>query len=245
MTQRVVTPLSAQRDIPFFYGVDPRNAMLVHNLAFTGQVASSDFIGVTDSGLSASHREVSEMRLDELENCDFASIISPRMVEFLTKPALYQSGQTVVNGFGERVDISPGSKRRAIDGRAVELAFEKGRREHAPSAPSRLSCIYVVPATPEGRAAIQKMLGTNVRIVDVHIAAARSIAVTDAGWYDDYCNFANEKYIRNYWCGERHPSESTIEVLVDGVLRISSQAQQAEMKVLAIEMAARQSSRSF
>lgn len=76
------------------------------------------------------------------------------------------------------------SEARVLRAADRELALEAGRREHAPSAPSRLCCLWLAEDTVKGRAWVQEMVGPRSFIMQVRVTTEFVSCRCDARWLD-------------------------------------------------------------
>lgn len=206
----------------FLHGVDLDNATLVHNLSIDDRLWTANCMGIADPGIAKTYRPIGEISIEELRFFGpYGNVLSPRSAKYLIPAAILDSGQTIVNGYGEPQEVSA---RRIIDTRDIELAFEKGRRHYAPQAPSRLSCIWLAESSSTGHSVIRSML-PDAYVANVRVQFCMAFTVADAGWFDEYFNFAKLEYIENYWTGKAHPTYSCPEILVDGVVQFVEPAQ--------------------
>jgi hypothetical protein len=101
-----------------------------------------------------------------------------------------------------------------------ELAFETGRRVHAPDAPSRLSCIYLAPNTIDGRRYATQMATMTGFVLAVRVPLAIWWARVDARWLGDSLDLPDEDRVGGYWSGRAMlEGAEAWEWLVDGVIR--------------------------
>ncbi|NLJ80067.1 MAG: DUF2441 domain-containing protein [Firmicutes bacterium] len=107
----------------------------------------------------------------------------------------------------------------------IELQFEKVRRQIAPNAPSRLSCLFVVDNSKEGVENIKEMLGPNVFLLKVRIPAAIRVAKADRRWFDAYCSNADLKNVENYWFSRAFSPGNRWEYLIDGMIEAVDDSQ--------------------
>ena len=143
----------------YLHAIDLKNPIVCHNIRFTQRLTSVDFAGQVDPGLSATHRCVGDISVAELrEGFLEGNVISARMGSWVLPGVLLEAGLTLVDGFDVPIDVAESTRQRVIDTMKIELAFEEGRRLHAPNAPSRLSCIFLVENSAAGRAYIANML---------------------------------------------------------------------------------------
>ena len=214
----------------FLHGVDLKNGVLVHNIGVAGRLLTVDFLGVVDPNLARTHRTIGSIPIPELASTGpYENAVSPRSAGYLIPAAILDSGQKIVNGFGEPRQLTPGQEQRLIETRNIELKFEEGRRLIAPTAPSRLSCIWLAENSDAGRAVILSML-PNAYITAVRVEHCAAAAIADANWFDDYLNFPKPDFIENYWKGKIHPKISMPEILVDGQVTFTDPQQLAYIK---------------
>ena len=101
----------------------------------------------------------------------------------------------------------------------AEIDFERRRREIAPNAASRLSCLYMADDDEFGRNHLQRMLGYNIHILRVRVPLAIRVSKCDTKWFDEYCDSQDIKCIDNYWKDiSMNPKYPTWEYLVDGMI---------------------------
>lgn len=212
----------------FLHGVNLKNPVLVHNLGISCRLWSADFVGVVDPGLRGSHRPIRDIPIAELASARVEQVVAPRF-EIFVKAAIFDAGLTLVNGYGAPVHLSENTRSRIELLRDVELAFEAGRRQWAPQAPSRLSCIWLAERGDAGRSVINDMF-RDYFIADVRVPFCLSALAADAGWFDDYMNVQKPHYIENYWTGKCHPTRSFPEILIDGIVEFVDPAQLAYVK---------------
>jgi hypothetical protein len=213
----------------FLHGVDLSNRVLVHNISISGRLLTTDVMGVGDPGLAATHRIIDEISVGELASTGLAgNVLAPRAVKYFVPAAILESGQRLMNGYGELVEFSEGRVRRILETRDIELVFEEGRRRFAPSAPSRLACIWLAEDSYEGRGAIRSMVH-GAFIADVKVPFCARVAVADASWFNDYLNGAGPNVVEKYWTGEAH-REPCPEILVEGVVEFTNAEQLEHIK---------------
>ncbi|WP_418132530.1 hypothetical protein ABL849_17480 [Variovorax sp. 375MFSha3.1] len=208
----------------FFHGVDLNNDILVNNLRVSrGRLVTADLMGMTDPGIAATHRPIPEIPIEEIaEGMLTGNLLAPRSATYTIPASILKTGQEIVDGRGRPWPITDGRKARIVDTAAIEVAFEAGRRRFAPSAPSRMSCIWLAEGNEAGRNVIASMM-RGARICSVRVSLCLGIKVADAGWYDDYTSVPTESYIEKYWTGIEHPRHSLPEYLVEGVIEFTDE----------------------
>lgn len=179
----------------FLHGIDLSNWYPCWNLYFCGRLWSSDATARVDEGIGAVHQSLGEASLADIEKGKVIGVPTPRYIYALSIP--------------ER--------------RAVELAFEKIRRDISPQAPDRLSSLYLAEDSPIGETHIRKMLapyGSSLVVIRMRVIEQKAIFRADTAWYDLYVERRDVQVIRNYWRGEpATPDGNTWEYLLDGGLQ--------------------------
>jgi hypothetical protein len=224
------TPMTSTRGYRFFpplpgrflHGVDLDDPYPCWNLALAGRVWSPDFLASMDPALAASHRPIRDASLEELRaNGLPVGIPTPRAAWQVGAAATVRSGGRVGMGQTNTQWYSPEDAARLRELGDVELAFEAGRREICPEAPSRLSSLYLAEDSDAGRAHIRTMLGRNVHIMRVIVPSVARACRVDTGWFESYCREPNPKLIESYWRGVPiDPCVSTWEILIDGAIQV-------------------------
>jgi hypothetical protein len=98
-----------------------------------------------------------------------------------------------------------------------ELALEAGRREHASSAPSRLSCLWLAEDTVRGRAWVQQMLGRQAFIMSVRVTMRLAWTRCDASWLDRvHADPGDTAAVAGYWGGSPLGDDPLWEYLLEG-----------------------------
>ncbi|WP_343735233.1 hypothetical protein [Acidovorax sp.] len=191
---------------------------MLHNLVISrGLLYSVEVLGRLDEGLAKTYRPVSEIPLDELRrDCLTGNVLAPRVAAIGMKAVMLARGMIPEGFFGLPVMHST---RRILETWDAELAFEEGRRVYAPSAPSRLSCIWLAEDSPAGRSSIAGAV-RNAHVCAVDVIYSLAIWGADAGWWTDYMNGPQSVYVERYWSGVRHPRAPEPEILLDGIIKI-------------------------
>lgn len=209
----------------FLHGVNLNDWIVVNNLRVSdGRLVSTEVLGLSDPGLAETYRPIGTVPISELASGWVeGNVASPRLGRFLFPAGIMNLGGEMVDAHGAPWPSSPGGKRRVIETAEAEIAFEVGRRRLSPAAPSRLTCIWLAEGSDAGRAVIQSMLRDTL-ICKVRVVSCHQFKVADAGWFDDYLNFPDLKYVDNYWLGVIHPRHSLPELLVEGVVQLTEQS---------------------
>jgi hypothetical protein len=185
----------------FLHGVNLDDWYPCWNLALSGMLTSPDFMASIEPGFSGRHHRIRDATLEELRTIGLPrGVPTPRAVSSL---------------FAGAVPTQDVSRHR------IELAFESGRREVAPEAPSRLSSLYLAEDSEAGRAHVRDMLGPDIHILRVVVQVAARTHLGDTRWYDLYCKDPDPTFIVKYWQSVPSGSDpATWEILIDGQIRV-------------------------
>lgn len=210
----------------FFHGVNLNDWVVVNNLRVSnGKLLSTEFGGLVDPGLAETYRPIGSVPIDELATGWVeGNVASPRLGRFLYPAGVLKFDGEVVDEQGVPWPNTAAARRRIIETANAEIVFEATRRELAPEAPSRLTCIWLAEGSDAGRAVIQSML-RDTFICKLHVPFCLQYTVADAGWFDDYLNHADSRYTENYWLRVKHPRHSLPEILVEGIVQLTEQSE--------------------
>lgn len=209
----------------FIHAVDPAgdySAYACLNLANTGQLFSSDAAGL-DPSLAPSHRPMRDMPVDQLRLQPPAGALSPVAV-LLSVSAYTTQGISLTFGDGRLVNSALAQYRADI-----EIELESIRREIAPSAPSRLSCLWVAIDSADGRKLISEMFGNEVHVLRVQVVGANRVHRADVSYYDSYVGGRREEDAVCYWKGYAASNSPRWEFLIDGVIEAQDQGEIARL----------------
>ncbi len=131
----------------------------------------------------------------------------------------------------EKVVLSD-SEKRILKISNLEIEFERLRRQYAPNAPSRLSCVYLVENNIDGRIVLQNMFFnfSNPMIIEVHILQSIALFKADSSWIDLYNQEQKEDYIKKYWSGETYSKFNKWEYLLEGTIQMTNSEQINEIE---------------
>ena len=207
----------------YSHGIDLSNWHVCHNISLKGTLCSVGVVNETGPGIIEARRSLPSFPSDDIRlSTIFNGVLSPMVARNFVPAAIFESGQELVNGYGELIDHTDARKLRLIEKSDLEVAFEKGRLKYNPLASSRLSSIFLAERSEQGRASIWKMLSTKVYIVEVRVLYERSLTKADGGWFTAYQNGNRDDFIKSYWLGERcpDPGDSAWEYVFEGVIEI-------------------------
>lgn len=209
----------------FIHALDLRNWQVCHNLSLDGSLWTPNLMGLVDEGLRATHRHINEISIEELRATGpYGNVLAPRVARYFIPAAIWDSGRMLVDGYGTEVQISAGKKANMISIRDAELAFEAGRRKHAPNSVSRLSCIWLAEKSVDGEAVLRHMFGCNQHIFIVPVTVTHELALSraDARWFEEYCHSPSESKVENYWKEIPHPEGPRWEWMLDGRVKLTN-----------------------
>jgi hypothetical protein len=205
----------------FIHGVDLEDWYPCWNLALSGRLYSPDFAASLNPNLADSHRAIRDVPIEELRAGLPVGTPTPRAVWQLGAAAIVRSGGKVGIGVNHTQWCSPERADQLRASGDVELAFEAGRRQFRPEAPSRLSCLYLAEDSDSGRAHVRAMLGPGIHLLRVAIPWVARVARVDTAWFDAYCRHPDPIFVQNYWQAvPKNPSSSTWEILLDGGIQV-------------------------
>ena len=116
----------------------------------------------------------------------------------------------------------------------LEIQFERARRIWKPTAPSRLSCLFLVENNDDGRATLGSMFSSSFnqpKTIEVDtLPGIREIMRFDSRWVDEYLANPSEQALRDYW--EQEPFNPMIpswEYLLEGSIICTNNFQRQEV----------------
>ena len=207
----------------YIHGVDLNNGYPCWNLSLSGKLHSPDFVSAIDPGVHECHQSIRDTDIESIEKGQFPpGAYTPRGVWFIQAAAQIRSGTYKDWCATSASHFSDSEVERISKMGAVELAFERRRREIAPKSVSRLSCLYLADDDECGRQHLRQMLGSDIHILRVHIPLSIRISPCDTAWFDAYWDKASSQYIDNYWSSvTRNQEKPTWEYLLDGMIEVN------------------------
>ena len=205
----------------YIHGVDLNNGYPCWNLSLSGTLHAPDFVAAIDPGVHECHRSIRETSIELIEQGHTPpGAYTPRGIWFIQAAAQIRTGAYKEWSAASASHFSNSDAGRIAKMGAVETAFERRRREIAPEAASRLSCLYLADDDKFGRAHLRRMLGANIHILRVNIPLAIRLTQCDTAWFDAFWNNGNLEHIDNYWNGVALGSGNpTWEYLLDGMIK--------------------------
>lgn len=210
----------------FIHAIDLGNWFPCHNLALSGRLMSPNALALLDKGIGEIHRSIDDTSLEDLAlGFHPPSAVTPRAAGEIVRAGILRQGMKIANGFNEVELMSDETKQDALRSSDVELAFERVRREVAPGAVSRLSCLYLAERSAQGEAMLRAMLGRNVYILRVRPTFTLRLTKVNVAWFDGFFHSNDIEDARRYWQGVGKPSSDNWEYLFDGVLEVEDPVQ--------------------
>lgn len=198
------------------HAFDPTDFMVCHNLAVRPLIMSPSCIASVDQGVHAMHTRVEDLSLDAVREGQFRSALTPRARVFMLGFMLSRR-MTITDGYGSQ--LGWGDEDRFIRIYEVELQIEEVRRRVAPTAPSRLGCIWVAEEGAASREMLGMMFGTARHIVSVGIVHSINSLRADASLYDRFAETGDLGAAELYWQGRE--LDGCWEILLDGAIHVT------------------------
>jgi hypothetical protein len=98
--------------------------------------------------------------------------------------------------------------------------MEEARRDLAPSAPTRIGCLYLAEDSPIGRNMVSRLKGHHAFLMRVRVKHYLRITRADSKWLDGELG---DEAIANYWKGEPQGSAPIWEYLLDGMIECTDE----------------------
>lgn len=216
----------------FIHAVDPKDWYVCHNLLVDGgRLRSPNAIALVDAGIRNAHTPVETCSLDQLAfGRTMGGVVSPRAAGEVIRAGILRGGAAIFDGRMEQELISESTKVDAVRCSDVELIFEGVRREVAPNAASRLSCLYLAERTDAGERMLHTIFGAGVYILNVKVELCLSLTRVDMAWFDSYFHTSDRGDARSYWLGHEMPGGAMWEYLLDGVLQVEDPSRLAYLQ---------------
>jgi hypothetical protein len=205
----------------YIHGVDLSNGYPCWNLSLSGKLHSPDFVATVDPGVHACHKSIRDTDIQLIEQGHTPpGAYTPRGIWFIQASQQIRLGEYAKWSATSPAHFSESESARIVKMGQAEIAFERRRREIAPEAVSRLSCLYMADDNDFGRKHLQRILGYNIHILRVKVPLAIRVSKCDTKWFDAYWDDQKTEYIDKYWKGEcMHQNHPTWEYLVDGMIQ--------------------------
>lgn len=152
--------------------------------------------------------------------------------------SIIRNGQEIINGFGEKVQLSESEKEDLIFKANLEIEFEKVRQKKFVSKPSRLSSIFVVEDSEDGRYCLRHIFISGIirgkydpHVLNVKILRCMAIHRGDVQWLDEYGRNPDEKAIEEYWLGNNFNVTPIVEYFLEGIIVPKYKSQIEELRI--------------
>jgi len=210
----------------FIHAIDLRNWHACHNLSLNGCLHTPNALALVDPGIGEQHQLIDNISIEELaQGFHPSTVVAPRAIGEVIRAGILRNSMQIANGFNEVEIISEETKRNALDCSDVELSFESARRKIAPTAPSRLSCLYLAERTEAGEQMLGEMLGASIFILHVELLMTLRIQKVDSAWFDDFFVSRNPENAIKYWQGQEMHQGGRWEYLFDGTVKVEDTMQ--------------------
>jgi hypothetical protein len=215
-------PESAEDDLhPYIHGIKGVRNIAYWNMSLSGTLTSADFMNLAPGFREVGTTLVREVPIEELRDNPRAATgaVLPRLLGVI-QAAMIRSGMTVGMGAPPYPfhPFPPDLCDRIVRIADMELLLERIRRETAPGAPSRLSCIWLADNTTEARTWISQMFGAQTLIVPIRVEAALATVRLDARWLPASPLDVDEDLAAGYWSGQARTDDPAWETLVEGIV---------------------------
>jgi hypothetical protein len=213
----------------YLHCIDFSNKLKVLNFTSTSTISS-----LLANQLFSNDDRPNPMTIDitRLKDCtvdEINGMSSPRM--------LFVFQRTVFNSWDHR-PLTEAEKKIVKKG-DLEIEFERGRREYNYGAPSRLSCLYLMEDDVDSRFDLRDMfidLFTRPLVVEVVILNNLELLKFDYRWVDQYYEFPNEEFIKNYWTSVPYDDVNPKwEYLLEGTIIMQNEEQIEQVDAFARE----------
>lgn len=172
------------------------------NTSLEGTIFSMDFVNEIEFHVPT----VREMPIQQVRSGGFEGGLSARMQGVMSSRAVV----------GPRAALAE-----------LEIRLEEGRRDVAPQAPSRISCLYVAVDDVPGRNMVRGWKGFDAFLVSVRSRFCLRAHRADPAWIG--LRMSDED-IRAYWAGGPQGESPVWEYLIDGILELTDPADLARLK---------------
>ena len=206
----------------YLHCIDLSDKLKCLNLCSTGTISS-----LLTVQLFSNDKKPNPMSVDieKLKNCTADEIngLSSARIFFV-----YQ--RSILNTY--KRPLTPEEERFVKIGN-LEIEFERARREYNYGAPSRLSCVYLVEDSIDGRMVLSDMFKgafNNPMIIEVSLLNKMEIMRFDHHWIELYYQDPQEKYLKSYWTSEMvNDKQPSWEYLLEGTIQMTDIAQKQQI----------------
>lgn len=212
MTEKPIPPAR------LIHGLAAEDWLACWNMQLEGTLTSFDFaneVGFRKPGLR-------QLAMEDLRSGSFGEVaLAPRML-CLWQAAIIRNGVWIGEGvppYSTR-KASAHESERVVRQADFELRMEEARRGLAPSAPSRIGCLYLAEDSPYGRTMVSRLKGHDAFLMQVRVMHCLRIARADSQWLHGQIR---DKEIIGYWRGEPRTDTPVWEYLLDGKIECTNE----------------------
>jgi hypothetical protein len=221
---------------PLVHGFEAEDWLACWSMHLKGTLVSVDVANELEFGLPGARG----LATDDLREGNLGgAFLSLRMLR-LRQAAIIRSGGWVGEGAPPYPTLRASTQvsERVVRLADLELCLEKGRRDLAAGAPSRIGCLFLAENSAAGRTTTSELKGHDAFIMQVRIKYRVRIARTDARWLDD--DIGDEK-IAGYWSGSPRGQAPQWEYLLDGAIECADEGELGRLRSWAPEAGLRAS----
>jgi len=151
--------------------------------------------------------------------------------------SILRKGKNLVNGYGKPIEIKLEDKEQILFKADLGINFEKIRRNEFSHKPSRMSSVFVVEDSWEGRLCLSQMFYQGYSsgkyapfIFNVKVVVCLFSHKGDIQWLDEYRETQNVECIREYWRGNAFNSSPIYEYFLEGTIIPNNREQILEIR---------------
>ena len=177
----------------------------------------------------------------------FSIRCSPR-ADILIKASAIRNGYSIscFDFVNQRSSSSnaPYSEEKILFKSELEIAFELGRRNICPSAPSRLTALFLVEASDDGKFTLFSMYPNpkDAFLMKVGIIIKKCFIRVDSNWIDKYSKNQSPEFVNSYWRGQASCNPKW-EHLLEGVVGLRENGEKVQLKEMLKDNIARLSAK--
>ena len=216
------------KEVTFLHAIDLNNRTACEYIVNGGSINS-----LFASTIDTNHRsDYYFIKLDDYRNHSddiFKGAINPRC-KILYLASFIRKGKNIRVG-GK--PLSSWQKKHYLRLSEIELSFEAVRRDIAPEAPSRLTCLYLADNSEDGRNNIDTMLSFFTRPLTFEVNILQpyiGFHYADNRWLEAYIENPQPEFIQNYWLKKGYDDKPVWEFLLEGSVTIKKEDDLAFIK---------------
>jgi len=203
---------------PLIHGFAAEDWLACWNIQRAGTLVSLDFANEVEFRKPG----LRDVAMEDLQRGSVsAGALAPRVL-LLWQAALIRNGGWIGEGVPpyRTRKTSAEESERVVRQADVELRMEEARRDLAPSAPSRIGCLYLAEDSAPGRTMVSRLKGHDAFLMRVRVKHCLRIARADSQWLDGQ---PGDEEIAGYWRGKPRTGDPVWEYLLDGEIECSDE----------------------